>query len=66
MSGMDFYEAIARELPALTTRIVFLSGGAFTERARAFLEKVPNPRVEKPFDGPEVVELVNVCLQVFD
>ena len=27
-----------------------MTGGAFTPRAREFLERVPNPRVEKPFD----------------
>jgi hypothetical protein len=27
-----------------------VSGGAFTPRAREFLERVPNARVEKPID----------------
>jgi hypothetical protein len=31
-------------------RLSFLTGGAFTPRARAFLAEVPNPRLEKPFD----------------
>ena len=30
--------------------MVFVSGGAFTPRAREFLERVPNARVEKPID----------------
>ena len=31
-------------------QVVFLSGGAFTERAREFLARVPNRRLDKPFD----------------
>jgi CheY-like chemotaxis protein len=30
--------------------MLFMTGGAFTERARAFLESVPNRFLEKPFD----------------
>ena len=30
--------------------MVFVTGGAFTTRARDFLERVPNPRLSKPFD----------------
>ena len=32
-------------------RIVFLTGGAFTHRARLFLDEVKNPRLDKPFDA---------------
>jgi hypothetical protein len=31
--------------------MVFVSGGAFTSRAQAFLDAVPNARIEKPFDS---------------
>jgi hypothetical protein len=34
--------------------MVFMSGGAFTSEAEAFLERVPNPRVGKPFDAAEI------------
>ena len=30
--------------------MVFVTGGAFTPRAREFLERIPNARVEKPID----------------
>jgi CheY-like chemotaxis protein len=50
MTGMDLYAALAREAPEQARRMVFLTGGAFTPRARAFLETVPAPRVEKPFE----------------
>lgn len=51
ISGMDVYDTLYAERPDLAARIVFMTGGAFTDRARVFLEKVGNPRLEKPFDA---------------
>jgi signal transduction histidine kinase/CheY-like chemotaxis protein len=51
MSGMELYDAVASLDPAQAARVVFLSGGAFTASAREFLERVPNPRMDKPFDS---------------
>ena len=42
--------------------MVFLTGGAFTPAARAFLERVPNPRMDKPFDPGALRELVGQLL----
>jgi CheY-like chemotaxis protein len=50
LSGMDLFERVRQSVPAAAARFVFLTGGAFTDRAREFLERVPNPRLEKPFD----------------
>ncbi len=50
VSGMDVYERMERQAPELTRRFVFVTGGAFTERARAFVERVAAPVVEKPFE----------------
>jgi PAS domain S-box-containing protein len=49
-TGMDLYETIVRERPALAPKFVFVTGGAFTPRARQFLEQVPARRIGKPFD----------------
>jgi hypothetical protein len=46
-------------LPDQVQRIVFMSGGAFTPRAREFLTVVPNPRIDKPFDTPTLLRLVD-------
>ena len=51
MSGMDFYEKLLNEAAEQCESVVFLTGGAFTQRAREFLDEVPNPRLEKPFDA---------------
>lgn len=48
-TGMDLYADLLEAAPDQAERIVFITGGAFTERAREFLDDVPNPRLEKPF-----------------
>ncbi|AKQ70420.1 hypothetical protein A176_007332 [Myxococcus hansupus] len=57
MTGMDLYDALSQVSPRAAERIVFITGGAFTSTARLFLERVGNPRVEKPFD-PEALRQV--------
>ncbi len=49
-SGMDLYRAVAARDPSLARGFVFLTGGAFTPAARAFLESEPVDLLEKPFD----------------
>jgi CheY-like chemotaxis protein/anti-sigma regulatory factor (Ser/Thr protein kinase) len=58
MSGMDFHAELTRCFPALAQRVVFVSGGAFSPNAAAFLEAVENPRLEKPFQPRSVLALV--------
>jgi len=62
MSGMELHEALFRELPMQARRMVFLTGGAFTPRARKFLGQLKNPLVEKPFVPGELQELVRSLL----
>ncbi|RKG65539.1 PAS domain S-box protein [Corallococcus sp. CA054B] len=54
LAGRDVYEAVRRAHPGLERRFVFVSGGAFTAGAREFLEHIPNPLLEKPFDEARV------------
>jgi len=62
MSGMELHAELLRTRPELTERMAFLSGGAFTEAAREFLARVPNPQIEKPFDPKTLRELVRRLL----
>jgi two-component system cell cycle sensor histidine kinase/response regulator CckA len=50
MSGMDLAEALSRRSPAALGRVVFMTGGAFTPRARAFNARYAAQCVDKPFD----------------
>jgi nitrogen-specific signal transduction histidine kinase/CheY-like chemotaxis protein len=58
MSGIDFYAALARSHPKMASRVVFVTGGAFTPEANAFLDRVTNERLEKPFDIKQLRDLV--------
>ena len=51
VTGMDLHAALLEIAPRQAEVMVFLTGGAFTPRARAFLDRVSNPIVEKPFDS---------------
>lgn len=62
VSGIDFYEYLQREAPDQLPRVIFLSGGAFTSRAQAFLDRVPNPHVEKPFELDVLREVIQRTL----
>jgi len=50
VSGMDLHRWLREAHPALARRLVFVTGGAFTPRAREYLNSVDNLRLEKPFD----------------
>ncbi|HEX8908907.1 MAG TPA: PAS domain S-box protein, partial [Anaeromyxobacteraceae bacterium] len=59
MSGMELHERLREEgAAAASERLVFVTGGAFTAQAREFLARVPNPRVEKPFEPATLRALV--------
>ena len=58
MTGMELYDELARVAPEQRERVIFLTGGAFTPGARAFLSQVPNARLEKPFDLDQLLGLV--------
>ena len=59
ITGMEVHSTVERLDPRQAERIVFVSGGAFTEAARAFFEGTPNHRIEKPFDLKTLRHLVN-------
>ncbi|AKF07985.1 Histidine kinase [Sandaracinus amylolyticus] len=58
VSGMDLHDWLSGTLPDVAARMIFMTGGAYTPEARAFLDRVPNPRVEKPFRLEELQALV--------
>ena len=62
-SGIMVYEAIAQRHPALVERFVFITGGAFTDSARDFLDSYPGLRLEKPFHVRDVETLLELSLE---
>lgn len=59
MSGMDVYEEVRSQSVSLASRFIFTTGGAFTERAKRFLESVSNPCINKPYDRDVLNRLVS-------
>ncbi len=62
VTGADLFEWLTEHRPELTGRIVFMTGGAFTERDRRFLEAQSDRHLSKPFRLDEVRELVRSAL----
>lgn len=62
MSGIELFRILASTRPGLEQKLVFMTGGAFTPEAEAFLEEIKNPRVEKPFDFASVDQLLRLAI----
>jgi PAS domain S-box-containing protein len=59
MSGMDLHAWLVSHHPMLADRVVFLSGGAFTPKASAYLSSVENLKLDKPVNRAELVRIAN-------
>jgi CheY-like chemotaxis protein len=58
-TGMEIYAELNGIDPAQATRVIFITGGAFTPRARRFLDSVPNKCLEKPLNEQTLRAAVN-------
>jgi hypothetical protein len=58
MDAQSLHEKLKVIDPIQADRMVFVTGGVFTARARDFLASVPNPRLGKPFDIDTLLALV--------
>jgi signal transduction histidine kinase len=58
VTGMELYERLAVIAPDQAQRMIFVTGGAFTTAAREFLDRVPNPRIEKPVEATNLLAIV--------
>jgi signal transduction histidine kinase len=63
MTGMDLQAELAGIASDQAERMLFMTGGAFTPRARQFLDETRNPRIEKPIDVPNLLALVHNLLR---
>jgi signal transduction histidine kinase len=59
MPGWEVYERIRRVAPDQADRTIFVTGGAFTEKACEFLRRVQNPRIDKPIDMAALLAMVD-------
>jgi CheY-like chemotaxis protein len=58
MSGIELYDALAKVSQDLAERMIFMTGGTYTVDAQAFLGRVKNPCIEKPFTLAQMELLV--------
>jgi CheY-like chemotaxis protein len=58
MGGDELYLQIQGVAPDQAQAMVFITAGATTDRARRFLENVPNPIIYKPYDATELREMI--------
>jgi CheY-like chemotaxis protein len=66
MTGMDFHRELSRVAPQQANRMIFLTGGAFTETARQFLSETPKEYIEKPFAPANLRAIIRRHLQYSD
>jgi CheY-like chemotaxis protein len=58
VSGMEVFRRVCEQCPDVASRFVFMTGGAFTQPAREFLERTPVLCLEKPFELRQIRDLV--------
>ncbi|MEZ4391399.1 MAG: response regulator [Polyangiales bacterium] len=59
MTGMELHAELLKLDPEYAERMIFMTGGAFTPAAQAFLDAVSNEKLEKPFDARHLRALIN-------
>jgi signal transduction histidine kinase len=63
MTGIDLYGELVQHHGERLDRVVFMTGGAFTSSARAFLDGIPNERLEKPFDQKRLRQVLHALVR---
>lgn len=58
LSGLDVYREVSERRPGQEQKIVFVTGGAFSEETSKFLDSIPNPKLSKPFEPGAVRALI--------
>ena len=61
-TGMDLHQVLAARRPELVERMVFITGGAFTAAAEAFLDRAGIRRMDKPFDPRALQDVVRALV----
>ncbi len=59
ITGGEFHHMVKTRWPALAERFIFITGGAFSTEARRFLDESDLPRIHKPFQLADILELIH-------
>jgi signal transduction histidine kinase len=63
MTGMDLHGELLRSSPDQAGKMIFMTGGTFTEAAKSFLDSVSNQTMEKPFRSAALRQIVQNQMQ---
>lgn len=63
VDGSQVFRYLERVEPRLLPRLVFSTGGAFTDEAQRFLRDVPNVVVEKPLSPDELRRAIDEVIE---
>ena len=63
-SGIDLHERLEQAHPELAARMLFMTGGAFTERAREFVQDNEHRLLSKPFELEEVLAALDRTMKL--
>jgi signal transduction histidine kinase len=58
MDGPQFYETLRHLAPEQAARVIFMTGGAFTEKSRAYIEGTGRPCLDKPIEVQQLRALM--------
>ncbi|MDO9018634.1 MAG: PAS domain S-box protein [Deltaproteobacteria bacterium] len=64
MTGIELHTELGRLAADQQERMIFVTGGTFTPKARAFFDKAPNALIEKPFNLRNLRAVVREQLQL--
>ncbi|MCX5745040.1 MAG: response regulator [Proteobacteria bacterium] len=62
MTGIELHAALVARAPHLAARMLFMTGGAFTEEAKRFLALMAERHLEKPFDRERLRRMIQDIL----
>jgi PAS domain S-box-containing protein len=62
VSGLELHRHVAEKYPGLERRMVFVTGGAYSRDGKDFLQRVPNIRLDKPFQPHELLGALDSVL----
>jgi len=62
MGGIELYRRLEQSGNPVARRLIFVTGGAFTESAAAFVASARIPCLHKPFDLAQLRKMLSAAL----
>jgi CheY-like chemotaxis protein len=59
LTGMELHARLLSTAPEQASRMIFMTGGAFTTSAMDFVQRVSNPKIDKPVVSAKLLALIS-------